>query len=599
MIRMASSRIPTRLCWLTVCLSAAASLEAAPPTKLSGSIIGHVRTVAGKAQMGASVALYNRYDKLVRQVLTNDHGMFLLDSLAPDVYSVRVSLSSFVPALRRGIAVQPGIDSVLNINLTSVFSSIEVIYQSPGQALMTDEWKWALRATQRTRPVLRYSPEVQVSSSRTPSSVFSGTRGMFNVSAGDSGGDPSLMGVSGTQADLGTAFALATSIYGKNQVQFSGNFGFVPQTGMPATGFRTTYSRNSQDFISPDVTLTYRQVFFQAGQGGGSHNVPALRTMSLSSIDKVQLAENVDLEYGFSLESVIFTNRLNMLSPFARLTYEAGDLGVFRMGYSSGAPPVDLYAGHGVNDTEGELRRDLAALSILPRMTLVDGRARTQRVQNMEIGYEKKIGSRTVQAAVYREAVNNAAVTVDADSFLYEEDLLPDLGSRAATFNAGRIDRWGFMTAVSQRFLDNFEASLSFGRGGALTASRRTLDSDSAAELRAVLNNVERMWASARVSGVMPVVGTRYATSYGWTDYSALMPGHLFLTQRALPETGWNIYLRQPVPTFSGMPGRLEISGELRNLLAQGYVPVKSGSGRNLQLIQSPRAVRGGLSFIF
>lgn len=596
---MASSRIPTRLCWLTVCLSAAASLEAAPPTKLSGSIIGHVRTVAGKAQMGASVALYNRYDKLVRQVLTNDHGMFLLDSLAPDVYSVRVSLSSFVPALRRGIAVQPGIDSVLNINLTSVFSSIEVIYQSPGQALMTDEWKWALRATQRTRPVLRYSPEVQVSSSRTPSSVFSGTRGMFNVSAGDSGGDPSLMGVSGTQADLGTAFALATSIYGKNQVQFSGNFGFVPQTGMPATGFRTTYSRNSQDFISPDVTLTYRQVFFQAGQGGGSHNVPALRTMSLSSIDKVQLAENVDLEYGFSLESVIFTNRLNMLSPFARLTYEAGDLGVFRMGYSSGAPPVDLYAGHGVNDTEGELRRDLAALSILPRMTLVDGRARTQRVQNMEIGYEKKIGSRTVQAAVYREAVNNAAVTVDADSFLYEEDLLPDLGSRAATFNAGRIDRWGFMTAVSQRFLDNFEASLSFGRGGALTASRRTLDSDSAAELRAVLNNVERMWASARVSGVMPVVGTRYATSYGWTDYSALMPGHLFLTQRALPETGWNIYLRQPVPTFSGMPGRLEISGELRNLLAQGYVPVKSGSGRNLQLIQSPRAVRGGLSFIF
>jgi hypothetical protein len=41
------------------------------------------------------------------------------------------------------------------------------------------------------------------------------------------------------------------------------------------------------------------------------------------------------------------------------------------------------------------------------------------------------------------------------------------------------------------------------------------------------------------------------------------------------------------------------MSAELRNLLAQGYLPVSSPDGRRLWLIQLPRAVRGGISFIF
>jgi hypothetical protein len=46
------------------------------------------------------------------------------------------------------------------------------------------------------------------------------------------------------------------------------------------------------------------------------------------------------------------------------------------------------------------------------------------------------------------------------------------------------------------------------------------------------------------------------------------------------------------------MPGRLEASAELRNMLAQGYITL-SDAGQNVLLIQNPRAVRGGLSFIF
>jgi len=38
---------------------------------------------------------------------------------------------------------------------------------------------------------------------------------------------------------------------------------------------------------------------------------------------------------------------------------------------------------------------------------------------------------------------------------------------------------------------------------------------------------------------------------------------------------------------------------DLRNLLAQGYVPVIAPDGHTVYLMQSARSVRGGLAFTF
>src|SRR5262245_50235668 len=114
---------------------------------LSADILGQVKNSTGVPQMGAAVYLYNRFDLLVRQVLTNEEGKFAFDGLAPDIYTVRVSLASFVPAMRR-IAVLAGTERQLRINLSSVLSSIDVApLAAPGGALMSDEWKWVLRAS--------------------------------------------------------------------------------------------------------------------------------------------------------------------------------------------------------------------------------------------------------------------------------------------------------------------------------------------------------------------------------------------------------------------------------------------------------------------
>ena len=565
--------------------------------QLSGRILGNVRNTLGVVQMGALVYLYNRYDQVVRQSLTNENGQFVFDSLAPDLYSVRVALSSFVPAMKRGIGVQAGTESVLNVNLASVLSTIELVRATPGQSLMSDEWKWALRSAPAARPVMRVLPGIDIGSTKSSSSspMFTETRGLFNVSAGD----PTEMGSLGTQADLGTAFAVATSLYGANRLHFSGNFGFVPHSGMPAAGFSTTYSRQSSNgWTSPEVTLSARQLFMP-DRGGSSSNLPALRTMSMSSIDRVDIGDALRFEYGVSLDSIQFLDRLNYVSPFARLTYTMDKAGVLQFGFSSGAPPIGLFNNHSPTEHDSELRSDLAALSVLPRLSLRGGHTRMQRATNFELGYSKLVGKTTVRGAAYHEDISNAAVQMSAPYDLFVGEVLPDLGSKASMFNVGNLSRWGVMASASRPFGDRFEGTLAMGRGGVLAPTERELPVESPDALRSTLKTSERNWATAGIKTTLPVTGSRLTASYSWTDYSVMMPGHLFLTQQAFPETGLNLGVKQPIPGLFGMPGRLEVSLDAHNILAQGYLPLRTSTGSQFLLIQSPRALRGGLSFIF
>lgn len=574
-------------------------------TKLSGSIAGYVRDSVGVPQMGATVLLFNRSERLIQQALTNEHGVFGFDSLAPDLYSIRVSLASFMPAVKQRIAVQPGMQSLLYVDLAGVLSSIELVYAAPGQgALMSDEWKWTLKGAAATRSVLRALPQVSASNPNrrdgVSGGIFSDTRGLLNVSAGD----PGSLGGASSQADLGTAFALATSVFGRNQFALSGNVGYSARSAMPAAGFRTTYRR---DGSGPEVAVTMQQIYLPtratlsslAGQDG----MPALRTMKLSVHDSLEIADNLRLDYGASLDSVNFLDHLNYMSKFARLTYVLGKSGALQFAYSSGAPPTELIVeghrddGHVAGDAPA-LAQDLAALSLLPRLSLLNSHLAVQRSQDLEVGYEKRFSATTFNLTAYRETVSNAAMTILAsDDAFAIGDVLPDISSKSSILDAGSYRRSGYAASVTQALGDKVEIGSSFGRTGALAvADRESLAT--ADDLRSRLRTTPRFWASARASARLPLTGTQISGTYQWTDYSTVMPTHFYLTQSAYPEAGLNVRVRQPIPAFPGIPGRLEATAELRNGLAQGYLPVSQGA-QHILLVQTPRSVRGGLSFIF
>ena len=586
-------------------ISAAAALPATP-VKLSGSIAGVVRSTTGVPQMGASVLLFNRSERLIEQAITNEHGLFAFQALTPDFYSIRVSLASFVPAVKQKISVQPGIQSLLYVNMASVLSSIELVNLPPGQgALMSDDWKWVLKQSASTRPVLRLLPGSSTSDpkrrDKPVGSVFSDTRGVLSLSAGE----PGSLGASSTQADLGTAFALATSVFGRNQLELSGNVGYSASTALPAAGFRTTYSRGG---TGPEIAVTVQQVYLPA-RGGQSANQPgdspALRSMSVSMRDSIALSDNIRLDYGGSLDSVSFLDRMNYLSNYARLTDDLGRAGTVRAGFSTGAPPTQLLvetqnSGEHVRGDSDSLAQDLAALALLPRISLLDGRAAVQRSRNLEVGYEKKFQKTTVGLTGYHETVTNAAMTLVAPDGLFAAgDVLPDISSQSSVLDAGSFQRAGFAASVTQALGDRVQVGSSFGSSGGLTMNGQDLPGPSADALRSNLRTTQRFWASARASAIIPVTGTVISGSYQWMNYNdVVMPDHFYLTQNMYSETGLNVRVRQPIPALPGMPGRLEATADLLNGLAQGYLPLTE-AGQRIVLAPCPRALRGGLSFIF
>ena len=587
-------------------LTLAPLAAAASPAHLTGSIAGEVRSAAGVPQMGAAVVLLNRYDRVIERVLTNENGRFIFDSLLPDLYSVRVTLSSFVPAMKRNIAVQSGLESMLTINLAGVLSSIELVYTAPPQGtLMSDDWKWILRSAQSTRPVLRFTDTIYrdpVPGSKTEASVFSETRGLVRVSAGDGGSYAAV----GAQPDLGTAFAVSTSVFGSNEVEVSGNFGYTSRDGMPTAGFRTTYSRRGDAIPLPVFSLSMRQISLPSRNGFGPSTVagdgPALRTTTATMMDHVQVLENVWLDYGLSFDSVSMLDHVNTISPFGRLTFDLGSPGMIQVAYSSGSAPVELAATRGVEAVAAgrdQLNENLSALAALPLMSVVNGHARVQRSDSVEVGYQKRLGSRTYSFGAYRERVRDAILTMAAepDFFAAGGDLLPDLGSDSSIFNAGNFERWGYLASVSQRLTDKLDATLAYGRTGALGTSSTQVAT--AEDLRSSLNITDRNWATLRLSGTAPVIGTQFVASYGWMDTGALMPARISMTQTIGPEPGMNFAIRQPLPSGGVLPGRLEAVAEMRNLMGQGYLTVESAAGKPALLTNAPRSVRGGLSFIF
>ena len=593
-------------------VSLCAPASAATASRFTGRITGLVKSAGGVLQMGATVQLMNRFEKPIMRAITDERGGFLFESLSPENYTVRVSLASFVPAIRSNIQIGPGAERYLAIQLAGLFSSIEIFNTPPpGSFLMSEDWRAALRGSLATRPILRALPTWDPTPNiRAPQAakIFTDTRAMVKVSSGDTATNFSW----GSQADIGTAFALGTSILRRSQLQFAGNLGYGSGSGIPTAGFRTTYKRSVEapvgfDAPNPQVSLTVRQLFLplRAGQGlnGSNAGAPLLRTVSATFADRWQMHDRLLFEYGAAMDSVQFFERLNYISPFARLTWDGKKIGTVKAAFSSGFPPVDLLIrGQG---EDADMQRQISSLALFPKITRIHGTTRAQRVENFELGYTKKAAVGELFAAGYREGVSNAGLAViGAPNNLLGPELVPDLASNASIFNIGTYERNGFLAGWTQYLPGDWRLSTGYGVGGVLRTDQRAVQlGDNAATeadaIRGAIYRKSKSFASMKLSGVLPHVGTRLYGSYLWTDYRALTPFHTSLTGQGLAEAGLNIGIKQPIPNFLGLPGRFEINAEFRNMLAQGYLPVTTSTGQTMWLIPTPKQLRGGVSFIF
>ncbi len=580
-----------------VCLAAAGPAAGAMSVKLSGAIAGSVTNGDGVPQMGALVMLFDRHESLSQRVFTDEKGNFVFPGLLPDIYSIRITLASFVPAIKNNILVQPGMRSMLNVSMATLFSSIHLAYPTGEPAFMNDDWKWVLRTAGSTRPIMRMLPGAVADDEDKPHrTVFSDTRGLLVLSAGDG----TMASGFGSNADMGTAFALATSLFGSNQFQFAGNVGSGAQSGIPTAAIRTTYSRTVGG-DSPEVSITMRELFLPGRMGvaifGAEDGVPMLRSMSANLDDHVRISDSLSMQYGMAIDSVSFNEHLSYTSPYARLTYAVGKDDDLVFAYTSGNARPDLGAPAGPDDP---LLHEIGALAMFPMVTLRSGNAEVQRGQDLEGGYSHTMGSRKFGVSVYHESVRNLALTIAApDGYLPVGDILPDFFSGTAMFDAGSFASMGYVASATQNIGDNVSATVMYGSTGALSADHGETVSNNPDDLRSMIHGGRQQSMTVRVVASSPHTGTHIVASYQVADGRFSVPDPIYSTSTLRPQPGFNIYFRQAVPVLQGLPWRMELTADLRNLLQQGYLPLSTMDGSRLVLMENPRMFRGGLSFIF
>jgi hypothetical protein len=184
-----------------------------------------------------------------------------------------------------------------------------------------------------------------------------------------------------------------------------------------------------------------------------------------------------------------------------------------------------------------------------------------------------------------------------APAGFFTGNVLPDVFAGTSVFDAGNFQNNGYAGSVTQNLGSNASVAMIYSDNGALTADASEVVGNNPDDLRSMIHTGRRHAVTTRFSGVLPQAGTHLVASYQWTgDGRAVMAGNLYAADSMQPLPGFNVYIRQPIPGFRR---HVEATADIRNMLAQGYLPMSAVGGQRILLVQNPRSVRGGLSFTF
>jgi len=554
---------------ISLCVTATAGVSPA-------SISGYVRDSTGVAQMGATVELAGSAG--VHQVaFTDAKGFFRVSGLHAGSYNLRVSAPSFLPALREDVAVGAGASKILNITLNTLFEAIRMMPELKRSADEDDSWKWTLRST-ANRPILRFEPgaAVVVESAQQDHA----TTGALAFMAGGSNEGY------GSSSDLGTAFNVERSIFRTAVIGVTGDLGY-PGGGTPDGVIRASYRRQNDDGWTPEIAFTVRRFSTPDAVPHGG----ALQALAMSYSDGFSVGDLIDFQFGGEAQAIEFLGReVNAFRPAGTADLHLGSNLILEYRYTTVEP--NTRSAKGFDSAPADLSESA------PRMTMVDGSPLLENAHHHEVSLSQRIGDNNkVQVAYFNDRIKDPALLGVGEIYTQPGDILPDVYSGTFSFNGGLMEAQGVRLVLRHRFSNGITATADYAYGGVLDLEQPNVDWNS---VRSSLEHGWRHTAALKLNGGIPHCKTRWIASYRWTSGdNTLTEVDLFNASAGQADPYFNLFVRQPLPHIHGMPLNMEALIDLRNLLAQGYVPVIGPDGKTVYLTQSSRSVRGGLAFTF
>lgn len=554
---------------LIVALSIVALSFPAWAAERPGAISGYVRNASGTPQMGAVVQIGGAASRNLT-VFTDGTGFFSAKDLLPGLYSVKISAPSFLPAMLEKVGLRPGDDIRLKVTLNTLLNAVNI--QPRQKTAADDDWKWTLRSA-ANRPVLRVLDD-SASGAEQQNHDLKASLSFMAGSAADGYGSGS---------DMSTGFSIERSVFSADRVGLSGNVAYGD--GLPTSFLRASFAHRLPDGSGPSMALTARRFAPSDPYLGNA----TLQSVGLNAADDVTLGDVVELKFGSALETIQFMGRVNAYRPYGSLNFHLSPNTILAYDYATSLPGRQI---EGLADSTSS---DLSELD--PRLSVENFATKVESAHHQEVSLSHRVGDNTdVQVAVFSDRIDNTALLGAGEVTASGGYLLPDVYSGTFSYSGGNLSGGGLRLVLQRKFCSDLSATFDYAYGGALDLTRPDAELQQA---RQWIGTERRHAIAAKLSGNLPGTHTRVIASYRWLNAPALTPVDMFNASPGQTDPFFSLVIRQPIPNLGFLPAHMEALIDLRNLLAEGYVPVMGRDGQTVYLVQAARSIRGGVAINF
>jgi len=572
---------------------------AATPVKAAdyGRITGTISDPQGNPLMGATVMIagplltgLQPVAKAAERVITDAHGRFTVERLIPGWYSLQVTSTTRLPVLRNRVLVEAGRSLQENFVLSDILAPLVLRVPSGKVTSWGEDWKWVLRTSAATRPVLRYQePSKTKAKSKASKVPLPSSQGLIAMNPGSArrtalAADPGM----------GSVLAYVRSLSEDTDLLVAGSMG---PSGYQASSLATLLRKDALRGAPQELSLAVHQLNFAEGvplpSGEGRESMNHAQAMVVSYVRTHRLFDRLTLTTGMEVDYLNAAQDAISSRPIAKLEYQV-------------SPMNSLSLRYGVARVEGDgtLLDRVGMLTAFPRVTMRGYRPQLETLNHAELGLTHRMGRDSqVELAAYRDNFDNTAVWgfggTGALSGLVGS-FLPNPAANGVTLNAGNYTSSGVRAALTHSLSSSVQLAVLYALGDALTVDPLSVQGgEQLKNLRSVMRARRSQTVGGRVAARIPVSKTRITTTYEWLPAGRVTEVDPYSQANLQLQPYLGVQIRQPLPALAFLPARIEALADFSNLLAQGYTTVSKSGDESLVLTPVYRSFRGGFSVQF
>jgi len=510
-----------------------------------GAIQGQVRDGSGAPVAGALVIVEAAKSfPGERMAFTDSVGSFSIPNLLVGQYSVKVTMSPYLPTQLAAIQLSSGTTAILTLNLQTAMDVVRRV--NARDSKNAKDMVWILRSSRATQPVLR----------------LLGAGAQDDLAGGDYSGylqiySNSFESNKGLTDSLGSRFSVTMPLQSRAKVTLDGQYNESPDQprGLGAT-YEFAPVENRQSRMSVNVR--------QGTLINGSFPEDDLKEIQLKYDEKLELLNHLVFNYGAEMGRSDGKESDQYFRPMLGVSFVPNSTTTIGVAATAEGPAQADDPIRGKDYFEQK--------SYLPPVR--------QEYRHAEVQVARIVdGATKLSGAVFKSSAASQTLFVS----------LPDGSRTFLILDGNNLRSQGARFFVDREF-KGFNAGFGYTVASGFGLSKPAYHMD---ELMDQMTQRQFHVVTARVKTDVDITNTELTAVYHWVSPLAAVTIDPYQTNAEYLDPTLSITVVQTLPTWGTFPGKVQAILDARNL----FEP--SSPNHGIHISNSPRFVKGGINIRF